>query len=115
MIIFSLVRPLSYQFGSTLDAIGKPNVNFWANFVFMVSQLLLTWLMLRTYGGIGAAYAAAINAVLTFVIMIAILKKYIQVELLNITRFVWMAYCDLFRMLRNIFNRKVQENNPQEF
>ncbi len=109
MIIFSLVRPLSYQFGSTLDAIGKPNVNFWANFAFMVSQLLLTWLMLRTYGGMGAAYAAAINSVLVFFVMIALLKKYIQVELLNIARYVWMAYGDLYRMIRNVLGRKAHE------
>ncbi len=30
-ILFSIVRPLSYQFGSTLDAIGRPDINFMAN------------------------------------------------------------------------------------
>jgi O-antigen/teichoic acid export membrane protein len=102
MILFSLVRPLSYQFGSTLDAIGKPNVNFWANFLFMTLQLLLTWFMLNKYGGMGAAYAAAINAVVIFFIMIAILKKYIQVELLNIFHYIWMAYGDVYRMVRKV-------------
>jgi O-antigen/teichoic acid export membrane protein len=102
MILFSLVRPLSFQFGSTLDAIGKPNINFWANFFFMIIQLALTWFMLQKYGGMGAAYATAINSVITFFIMIAILKKYINVELLNIFRYIWMAYGDIYRMIRKV-------------
>ena len=102
MILFSLVRPLSYQFGSTLDAIGKPHVNFWANFFFMSLQLLLTWLLLREYGGMGAAYAAAINAVVTFFVMIGILKRYIHVELKNIFRYIWMAYGEIYRTIRKV-------------
>ncbi len=42
-ILFSMARPLSYQFGSTLDAIGRPEVNFWTNAVLMSINLLLTY------------------------------------------------------------------------
>jgi lipopolysaccharide exporter len=109
MIVFGMVRPLSYQFGSTLDAIGKPNVNFWANFFFMATQLLLTYIMLRLYGGMGAAYAVAINSIITFFIMIAILKKYIDVELRNIIRYIWAAYGHAYRMIKKVFIRNAYE------
>lgn len=102
-ILFSLVRPLSYQFGSTLDAIGKPNINFWANVFFMSLNLGLTYILLKEYGGMGAAYATIINYVITFFIMIAILKKYINVELLNICRYIVISYKDVYRLLRRLF------------
>ena len=101
-ILFSLVRPLSYQFGSTLDAIGKPHINFWANVFFMAFNLALTYVFLKQYGGMGAAYATVINYIITFFIMIAILKKYIHVELLNILRYIFQSYKDVFRTIRRL-------------
>lgn len=101
-ILFSLVRPLSYQFGSTLDALGKPQINFWANCFFMVSNLGLTYIFLLKFNGIGAAYATVINYVGSFIVMIIILKKYIQVELMNIYKYALQSYKDVFRITRNV-------------
>jgi len=97
-ILFSLVRPLSYQFGSTLDAIGKPHINFWANFLLMIFNLVMTYLFLSFFDGIGAAYATVITYTVSFFTMIAILKKYIHVELLNICRYIFQSYKDVFRI-----------------
>ena len=101
-ILFSLVRPLAYQFGSTLDAIGKPHINFWANVLFMIFNLLLTFFFLKQFGGMGAAYASVVNYIVTFFLMIAILKKYINVELLNIGKYIIQSYKDVFRIIRKI-------------
>ncbi len=56
-ILFSIVRPLSYQFGSTLDAIGRPDINFMANAGLFIINLLLTLVFVKIFGGMGAAYA----------------------------------------------------------
>src|SRR5688500_17569714 len=56
-ILFGMVRPLSYQFGSTLDAVGKPDINFIANTLLMLFNFFLTYLFLTLFGGMGAAYA----------------------------------------------------------
>jgi O-antigen/teichoic acid export membrane protein len=85
-ILFSMVRPLSYQFGSTLDAIGRPDINFWANAGLMFINLLLTLVFVQVYGGIGAAYAIMINYTISFVMMIIILKKYIDIDFRIILR-----------------------------
>jgi O-antigen/teichoic acid export membrane protein len=102
-ILFSMVRPLSYQFGSTLDAIGKPHINFWVNAVLMAVNLLLTYVFLNAYGGIGAAYATMIYYSLSFLIMLFILKKYIRIKLKNIMRYAWARYSDLYDYLRGQF------------
>ncbi len=99
-ILFSMVRPLSYQFGSTLDAIGKPQVNFWANALLMAINLLLTSFFLHWFGGIGAAYATMIYYSLSFIVMLVILKKYISIEPKNIFRYAIKRYADLYQYIR---------------
>jgi O-antigen/teichoic acid export membrane protein len=97
-ILFSMVRPLSYHFGSTLDALGKPHLNFSVNTLLMVFNITLTIILLKTYGGIGAAYAMMIYYTLSFVVMIVVLKKQINIRLTNIVRFSLKRYSDLFRL-----------------
>lgn len=104
-ILFSVVRPLSYQFGSTLDAIGKPNINFRVNVVFMILSLLLTYLGIQLFGPMGAAYAAIAFYILSLLIMIAILKQYIRLELRNIVFFCIDRYKRSGAYIVNFFNR----------
>jgi O-antigen/teichoic acid export membrane protein len=97
-ILFSMVRPLSYQFGSTLDAIGKPAINFTVNVLLMITNLILTITFLKIYGGIGAAYATIIYYSLSLIVMLLILKKYINIEAKNIVRFSFKRYGDMLRL-----------------
>ena len=103
-ILFSVVRPLSYQFGSTLDAIGKPHINFWANALLMVTNLLLTYMFIRTYGAIGAAYGSMVYYTLSFVVMLLILKKFIRIELRNILGYGLSRYRDLYNYVKMSFS-----------
>ncbi len=91
-ILFSIVRPLSYQFGSTLDAIGKPDINFMANASLFLINLLLMLVLVQVFGGIGAAYATMISYTISFVIMAMILKKHIKIDFRNILRLVIKRY-----------------------
>ena len=97
-ILFSMVRPLSYQFGSTLDAIGKPAINFTVNVLLMTANLILTIIFLKLYGGIGAAYATIIYYSVSLIVMLLILKKYINIEAKNIVKYAFKRYGDLLRL-----------------
>jgi lipopolysaccharide exporter len=97
-ILFSMVRPLSYQFGSTLDAIGKPSVNFKVNVLLMIVNLALTIALLKIYGGIGAAYASMISCTISLVVMLAVLKKHISIDSTNIFRYALSRYTDLLKL-----------------
>jgi O-antigen/teichoic acid export membrane protein len=96
-ILFSMVRPLSYQFGSTLDAIGKPAINFTVNVALMIINFALTIFFLKLYGGIGAAYSTIVYYSLTMIVMLITLKKYINIEAGNIIRYALKRYVDAFR------------------
>jgi O-antigen/teichoic acid export membrane protein len=99
-ILFSLVRPLGFQFGSTLDAIGKPQVNFYVSVFLTLFNLGAVWLGLHHFGGIGAAYGTIIYNTVSFFVLIGILKKYVHVEVGNIFKYMFQAYKDLFGFAR---------------
>ena len=109
-IIFGWVRPLSYQFGSVLDAIGKPGLNFRVNLMFLVSSLLLNYTALRLFGGIGAAIAMAVLYMLMLVTILYILNKYIHIRPVNIIRSTATAYGDGLRILKKYILRGKKKN-----
>lgn len=99
-ILFSMVRPLSYQFGATLDSIGKPRLNFMVNAVLMTVNLVLTYVMLYYFGGIGAAYAIMIYYTLTLIVQWSVLKKHINPSASKIARYMADRYSVLFGLRR---------------
>jgi lipopolysaccharide exporter len=98
-VLFSMVRPVSYQFGSTLDAIGKPVVNFFVNVSLMAANLFLTIAFLKMYGGIGAAYATMIYYTISLIVMLSVLKKYIRIDASNILRYAVARYRDIMKLI----------------
>ncbi|MDF2188936.1 oligosaccharide flippase family protein [Paraflavitalea sp. CAU 1676] len=99
-ILFGLVRPLGYQFGNTLDAIGKPNVNFYVSVALMLVNLVATFWCLSRFQGMGAAYATIIYNVISAIVLISVLKKYVHIEVGNIFKYMFQAYKDLFGFAR---------------
>jgi O-antigen/teichoic acid export membrane protein len=53
VILFSFLRPFSYQFGATMDAIGKPRINFWVNLLTMCLNYFCMYIGLRYTGWLG--------------------------------------------------------------
>jgi lipopolysaccharide exporter len=100
-ILFSMVRPLSYQFGSTLDAVGKPDVNFIANALLMLFNFAAMYFFLTRYGGIGGAYAIVLYYITSFTVMVLILKKYINIRVRNIIGVAMKRYRDLAQLIKN--------------
>ena len=101
-ILFSIIRPIGYLFGSTLDAIGKPRVNFWVTGGYMLFTLLINYVCLSQFGGIGAAYATMIVYTLSSWVMVVILKKYVHIELRKIGQYTLQTYADIVNLPRTI-------------
>lgn len=108
-ILFSIHRPLGYLFGSTLDSIGKPKVNFLVGVFYMLASLGIYYWCLYQFGGKGAAYATMINSVIGMVVMIVILKKYVHLELKNIYIYGVAVYRDAFKLLARFGKPKAVE------
>jgi lipopolysaccharide exporter len=106
VILFSFLRPFSYQFGTTMDAIGKPRINFWVNLLTMFLNYACMYLGLRYIGWLGAAYGTVISAILNFLIMYSVLNKTVGVELRETFRYVWLTYRELWDHSRKLLRKK---------
>ena len=103
VVLFSILRPFTYQFGTTMDAIGKPRVNFWVSLLTMILNYGFMYIGLRYTGWLGAAYGAVVSAILSFFIMYYVLNKTIGVEIGETVQWVFKSYLDFFKYMRRIF------------
>jgi lipopolysaccharide exporter len=108
VILFSFLRPFSYQFGTTMDAIGKPKINFWVNLLTMTLSYLCMYLGLRYTGWLGAAYGTVVSAIFSFLIMYTVLNRTIGVRLAETFRYVWISYKKIFGILKKMAGGKEQ-------
>ena len=106
VILFSFLRPFSYQFGTTMDAIGKPKINFWVNLLTMMLNYGFMYLGLRLTGWMGAAYGTVVSAVLSFLIMYTVLNKTVGVRLSETFRYVWFSYIEIYDIIKRILTNK---------
>ncbi len=103
VILFSILRPFSYQFGTTMDAIGHPRINFWVSLISMFLNYGCMYIGLRYTGWLGAAYGAVVSSIVSFIIMYAVLNKIIGVQIGETLRWVWQSYHNFFKYLRDMF------------
>jgi O-antigen/teichoic acid export membrane protein len=102
MAISSFIRPFIFNFGHTVDAIGKPRTNFLVNVALMILNTVITYVCLLQFGLMGAAYATfAINAI-TFLWFYLILRKVLNIELKNIVIYTKMTYVNIFQMAKKV-------------
>jgi lipopolysaccharide exporter len=106
VILFSILRPFSYQFGTTMDAIGKPRINFWVNLLTMTLNYGCMYIGLRFTGWLGAAYGTVVSAILNFLIMYSVLNKTIGVELKATFGYVWFSYREIYDIVKKIIGKK---------
>jgi lipopolysaccharide exporter len=105
VILFSFLRPFSYQFGTTMDAIGKPRVNFWVNLLTMSLSYFFMYLGLRYLGWMGAAYGTVVSAILSFLIMYSVLNRTIGVRLSETFKYVWVSYREIYENIRKFIGK----------
>lgn len=105
VILFSFLRPFSYQFGTTMDAIGRPRINFWVNLLTMSLNYVCMYIGLRYTGWMGAAYGAVVSAILSFLIMYTVLNRTIGVRLSETFQYVWTSYRLVIANFRKIMGK----------
>lgn len=105
-ILFSIVRPLMNQFGTTMDAIGKPQINFWVNTLILALNIVCIYFGIKFGGDImGAAYGTVATNIISFFLIYIVLRKTLNIELKNIITYIGVAYADLYKTIRKFIQR----------
>jgi O-antigen/teichoic acid export membrane protein len=95
-ILFCLFVPFARQFGTIMDSIGKPKLNFKLTAFMAALNVGLNFLFISRFGVIGAAYATLTSYVTGFVIGQTILKKQLDVNFLNAFVYAAKFYPEFF-------------------
>jgi O-antigen/teichoic acid export membrane protein len=112
-ILFGLFMPYAVQFGTVLDSIGKPKINFVFTLGSLVLTVLLNLVFIRQYGAYGAAVGTLLAYCLTFVLMQFFLYKHLNVNSLKPFFYMIEFYKTIFSFGLNRFRNKVNSVTPE--
>ncbi len=101
-----LFNPFGLLFGTILDSIGKPKVNFIILILFTILKLALNLVMIKAYGVMGAVYATLVADLIVFIAQIIILRKELGVNVLNTFIYAARFYPEFISNYKIFFKRK---------
>lgn len=107
IILVSLFMPFAYQFGTILDSIGKPRINFYTTAISLVVNASVNYYLISLYGIMGAVWGSLGVAVARFVVMQVILYRQIGTSPLRIPTYTVLFYIGLVKGFRNLIWKKL--------
>lgn len=105
VIFLSLLKPFDRQSGSFLDAIGKPNYNFYTVIVNFVITITIMYFALTYYGVFGAAIGLLVSLFIAVVITHVILYKLLRINPFNTFIYAYRFYVDGLQILKERFKK----------
>lgn len=99
VMFYALLLPFSRQFGTIMDAIGKPRLQFTLLMSGALTNVVLNFLLIHVFGVMGAAYATILTYALILIGSLFLLRREIQVRPMNTLRFTIRLYRKGFLLL----------------
>lgn len=87
------------QFGVIMDSTGKPNLNFLTITIIAAVHLIFTYLFIKYFGFLGAAYALIPSHIIGFAISQSILNKYFGIQFASCFRYAFRFYPEFSKMI----------------
>ena len=112
-ILFGVFMPYAVQFGTVLDSIGRPRINFFYTLGSLVITALFNYIFILKYGAYGAAAGTLLAYAITFVFMQLFLHKHLNVNPLNPFLYMVDFYKKLFNFGLKSFRNKVDMVSPE--
>lgn len=106
VIFYSLFIPFARQFGTIMDSIGRPQLNFFLICLLAVVNIGFNYVFIRYYGVLGAAFATLLTYSIGFVANQLILYKLIKVSTLQVFKFMLEFYRQGFTYFLHLLKQK---------
>jgi O-antigen/teichoic acid export membrane protein len=95
-VFYSIFSAYAIQFGTMLDSIQKPNLNFYITTLSAVVNLGCNWFFIARFGFYGAAYGTLIGMTLMFIVMQLVLHRTIGTQPFNAFIYMISFYREIF-------------------
>jgi O-antigen/teichoic acid export membrane protein len=99
-ILYGLFIPFAVQFGTVLDSIGKPKINFWFTLGGAVLNIVLNFVFISYFGIVGAAYGTLVTYLVAFGGMQYILHKMLDVKAYRVFYYMFDFYGQIWNMIK---------------
>ncbi|TKB97896.1 flippase [Pedobacter cryophilus] len=96
-LIYIVLLPYGRQFGAILDSIGKTKITFYMVIFITVFNLVMNYVFIKNYGMIGAPYATLLANVVGFIIAQVILKRELNVNVINPFIYAYYFYPEMYK------------------
>lgn len=83
-IFYTILVPFSRQFGTIMDALQMPKLNFYISLLMAILNVVLNYYLLQSFGVIGAAYSTVISFCFIFVVCQSILYYKFKINTLRV-------------------------------
>lgn len=107
-IFYTILMPFSRQFGTIMDALQMPKLNFYLSLLMAILNVVLNYFLLQSFGAIGAAYGTVISFGVIFVVNQFILYSKFKIN-------TWVVFVELvawytlgWRYIRNWMSLKIR-------
>lgn len=87
--------PFQRQFGTILDSMGKPKLNFFVTLFTMSLNVGLNYVFVNEFKQVGSAYATTITYFVSVSVMLVLLNRIIGVNILNVFKNIPVSYLRL--------------------
>jgi lipopolysaccharide exporter len=104
-IFYTLLMPFSRQFGTIMDALQMPKLNFYLSLLMAVLSIVLNFFLLQSYGVIGAAYGTVISFSIIFVVNQVILYNKFKINTWLVFVHLWGWYIFGWQFLKKCLSK----------
>jgi O-antigen/teichoic acid export membrane protein len=102
-IFYSLIIPFNRQFGTVMDGLKTPKLNFYLLLMIAVLNAILNYVFLISFGLIGSAYATLASYLVIFVLNQIILYRMFEINTFK----VFEGIIEWYKVGWDIFRKKI--------
>ena len=102
-ILFGLFLPFAIQFGTVLDSIGRPKINFYFTLLGMLLNVGLNYLFISNLGVVGAAYGTLTTYGITFVLQQIVLYHFFKIKAHRAFGYIPTLYMEAYKIIKKNF------------
>jgi len=103
---FGVFMPFAVQFGTLLDASGRPAINFAYTLGTAILNVCLSLLLIPIFGLFGAAYATLLGYSISFIFMQLYLYKHFRINALQAILYLPECYATAWGIVRGRFGKR---------
>jgi lipopolysaccharide exporter len=102
-LFYTLIIPFNRQFGTVMDGIKKPKINFYLLVLVAVLNVAFNFYLLQMFGVIGSAFATLLSYAAVFILNQIILYNMFRINTLD----VFKGIIEWYKLAWTVFCRKV--------